>query len=547
MRNVWVVCGFFVPFILPNIAWAATYTVSIDGDDNSIGSSDEPWATLQHAADSVQPGDTVIVTEGIYSGFNLTRSGTATDSIAFLADPGVTIDQDNNDTPDGINLEGASYVTIDGFKVIGATRAGFRCAQAEFVTFSNNVAENNGRWGIFTGFCDDLLIENNNCSGSVDEHGVYVSNSADRPIVRGNILWNNNANGLHMNGDLSMGGDGLIESAIVENNVIYGNGAAGGSAINCDGCQNARIFNNLIYDTHASGISLYAIDATEGSKSNQIYNNTVIVASDGRWCLNIQDASTGNQAYNNILLNEHGFRGSIDISQDSLEGWTSDYNVVMDRFTIDGGSSVLTLAEWRSATGQGANSLIATAADLFVSGSDFHLRSGSIAIDKGSAAHAPESDLDKIARPQLDGVDIGAYEYCEGSCEGGDAGTGGTGANKTDAGDDPDQTGGSGAGGVSGTGSDGGIGGGSGSGSSSTSGTGGTLSDNTSGGNGALSTAGTSISDTGGVPATDADSSSATCSGGSGDCGCRLGSRSTNGSWLYLLACVLFWLRRRMR
>ena len=42
---------------------------------------------------------------------------------------------------------------------------------------------------------------------------------------------------------------------------------------------------------------------------------------------------------------------------------------------------------------------------------DLHLLPRSAAIDAGSAAGAPELDRDRIARPQGDGIDIGAYEW----------------------------------------------------------------------------------------------------------------------------------------
>jgi leucyl-tRNA synthetase len=41
-----------------------------------------------------------------------------------------------------------------------------------------------GTWGLFTGFVDDLLIEDNEASRSAQQHGIYVSNSGDRPVVR---------------------------------------------------------------------------------------------------------------------------------------------------------------------------------------------------------------------------------------------------------------------------------------------------------------------------------------------------------------------------
>ncbi len=46
---------------------------------------------------------------------------------------------------------------------------------------------------------------------------VFAGNSGDRPVIRHNVVWGNNANGIHMNGDLSQGGDGIISGAIAQN------------------------------------------------------------------------------------------------------------------------------------------------------------------------------------------------------------------------------------------------------------------------------------------------------------------------------------------
>jgi hypothetical protein len=52
---------------------------------------------------------------------------------------------------------------------------------------------------------------------------------------------------------------------------------------------------------------------------------------------------------------------------DCLSGLVADRNVVEDRFTLDDGDTVLTLAEWRMATGQDPNSISVTDIDaLFV-------------------------------------------------------------------------------------------------------------------------------------------------------------------------------------
>jgi hypothetical protein len=150
-------------------------------------------------------------------------------------------------------------------------------------------------------------------------------------------------------------------------------------------------------------------------------NNTIVQASDGRWALNIQNGSTGNTVYNNILYNNHPWRGSIDISQGSLAGFVSDHNVAMERFTTNGGNSVSTLVQWRTATGQDQHSLVATPAVLFVDvGShDFHLSATSPALNAGTVLQAPGVDFEGDGRPSGGAFDIGADERPESSGENG--------------------------------------------------------------------------------------------------------------------------------
>jgi parallel beta helix pectate lyase-like protein len=395
-------------------AQAATYYVATNGNDGNPGTLSRPWKTLQHAADRVAAGDTIRVRGGNYAGANFETSGTASRPIVLQAYTGETpvINANNPVTPDGINLEGASYMTVKGFTVNGRTRAGIRAVTCNHVTIRDNRLDQNGSWGILTGFCDDLLIEHNVASRSVQQHGIYVSNSGDRPVIRRNFVWGNHMAGIHMNGDASEGGDGIISDALVEMNTINANGAAGASGINCDGVQDSIIRNNLLYDNHASGISLYQIDGGGPSTGNSVLNNTVIVASNGRWALNIQDGARDTTLSNNILYNLHSFRGVIDISPDSLPGLSSDYNAVMNRFTTNGGDTTLTLAQWRQQTGLDAHSFVATPAQLFVNASrnDYRLSPTSPAIDHGATLADVTTDLAGVARPQGAYYDVGAYE-----------------------------------------------------------------------------------------------------------------------------------------
>jgi parallel beta-helix repeat protein len=395
------------------------YVDATSGLDTYAGTSLAPWKTLQHAADNVGPGDTVIVKPGTYVGFVMgwdnPENGTPAAPIVFLAQPGAVVNSRNSKTADGINLEGASYIILDGFIVKNAgtiTRAGIRAVTDTGVVIRNNTMDSCGTWGIITGFSENILIENNSSSRAVVQHGIYFSNSADHPVIRGNRVFSNNMNGIHMNGDVSQGGDGIISNALVENNIIYDNGKNGGSGINCDGVKNSRFQNNLLYNNHASGISLYQIDASAPSTNDTVVNNTIIEASDARWCINIQDSSTGTILYNNILYNYHSFRGSMDFGTGSTQGIKSDYNIVMDRLTPDD-NTVMTLAQWQTATGQDMHSIVAVPSQLFVrpDTGNYHLLANSPAIDKGTSQMAPVKDIEGNARPSGAAWDIGAYEW----------------------------------------------------------------------------------------------------------------------------------------
>src|SRR5262245_51728058 len=139
-------------------ARGADFWVSPGGNDTAAGTSlATAWATLVHAASAVGPGDTVHVADGDYQGFDLRTAGTAANPISFIAqESAARITADNPRTPDGINVENAAWVVLDGFDVEGRTRAGIRVAVSSFVTVRHCRAGNNGHWGIFSGFADDF-------------------------------------------------------------------------------------------------------------------------------------------------------------------------------------------------------------------------------------------------------------------------------------------------------------------------------------------------------------------------------------------------------
>ena len=394
-------------------AAAGTYYVSTSGSDaTGTGTLAKPWRTIQNAADSVGPGSTVLVQPGTYAeAVEIAIAAAAASPVTFRGNgAGVVIEADSV-ARDAVLITESSYVTWENIRIQNAPRAGMRVSMSNHVTVRDNVFANNQRWGLFTDFSDDLLIEGNESFGATIEHGIYHSNSGDRPIIRGNVIHDNHANGLHMNGDISMGGDGTITSPVVEGNYIFNNGVGGGSGINMDGVERAMIRNNVIVDAHASGISMYQIDGGICSRNNKVYHNTIVVAADGRWAVNIPNSGcTGNQLIANILYSNHSYRGAINIVDGARSGFSSNFNVLEGVFSTDGGDTTLSFAQWK-ALGYDVNSRVSTPSSLFVdAASDFRLKSESPAIDIGTTLTSVKTDFDGRARPQGASSDAGAFE-----------------------------------------------------------------------------------------------------------------------------------------
>jgi hypothetical protein len=392
-----------------------TYYVATTGTDGpGCGTVGSPCRTIQYATALVEQGDTVLINPGTYTGgITVDTSGTASEPITFQANGAGVVIEGSGGERDAFFITWADYVVVEGLTIQHADRAGMRIDNAHHVTVRDCTFADNGTWGLFTDFSDYTTVENCESYGAEDEHGIYISNSSDYPTIRGNRLHHNNGCGLHMNGDISMGGDGIISYALVEGNVVYENGYGGGSGINMDGVTNSLVRNNLLYDNHASGISIYQIDGGSGSHDNRVLNNTVIMPSDGRWGINIPNTvDTNNKLFNNIVYNYHSWRGSITIASPTLSGFESDYNVLMDRFSVDDGNSRINFAQWQ-ALGYDAHSVLATPAELFVdvSADDYHLKAGSPAINAGTFLGDVTDDLEGNPRPVGPTHDAGAYEY----------------------------------------------------------------------------------------------------------------------------------------
>ena len=389
--------------------------VSPAGNDGNTCSSSLPCRQIRRALELVDHGDTILVADGTYKGFTVSNMhGNQGNPITIKAQGSnatVVKTTDRPDNRDTIFITWSSYITIDGLRSFNANRAAIRVDESPHVTIRNCVLGNNGVWGIFTDFSDDLLIEDNETYGSVDEHGIYASNSGDRPVIRGNRVYNNRGNGIHVNGDISSGGDGIISGALIEGNIVYNNGRSGGSAINMDGVLDSTIRNNILYNNHATGIGMYQINGGDGPRNNKVYHNTVHQAQDGRYALMIWDSTGPIAVRNNILYHPNPARGGIVyLTSRDVAHTNSDYNV-LDRVSPDDGGTVYSLEEWQ-AQGRERHSLSATPRALFVNaaGGNYHLAAASPAIDRGQTQRTVTRDFEGHPRPQGAASDLGADE-----------------------------------------------------------------------------------------------------------------------------------------
>lgn len=397
--------------------------------DDTAGATQE-YSDIPTAVEVVQPGQTVLVHDGTYTGFEIGHSGMPMARITIRAAGSNAIIANSTLTGDGVRLQNASYVTIEGFVIQGNAAVSQpinqRCIAARGALptspmlgneLRGNRCTNAGLECFYLSQFGSGVIENNvinGCgrAGGTRNHGIYLANAgSDNTIIRGNSITTTSSaggqsNGIHMNGDLSIGGDGIISGLTIEANTIYGNTQNG---LNMDGVQSSTVRNNLVYDNGRHALRAYDGDGAAGPLNFIIINNTFLALTDG-WAIKLTQDGSGHTLFNNILL---GTVGSLCVDNPNL---TANYNVVDDRLSADDEATIVSLASWRTQTGEDANSLVATAATVFVDGNnkDYRLATVSPARDAGSASvnsiSAPGVDIAGLVRPQGARHDIGAFE-----------------------------------------------------------------------------------------------------------------------------------------
>jgi len=406
------------------------------------------------------PGATVTVT-GAANAFKAS-------SKSYVTIQGFTV---TNTTSYGIYVTGSSNVTVSGNTVSGTAAAGiYVTGSSSNVTVDSNNVSGSATYGIYDNGSPNSTISNNTVSGTTS-YGIQAASTSGVTISGNNVsaagqqvsgetkygikftaMSNSLASGnvSHDNSEAGIFLDATTNNVEVTGNTTYGNArgyARAAPGIDVRGYSNT-IDRNVSHDNEDSGLQFYTgshdnlvvdnltynngdhgIDDL-GSTGQRIISNTVYnnVAAG----INVEGSSTGATIEDNISvdngINSPRTKSNIRVDANSTSGTTVNYNLVYLSVSgqvmyVWGSSSYTSLAAFQSATGQEANGLQGDP-QWVNTGSNFHLTSGSPAIDSADSGVSGETstDLDGNGRVDVAGVpntgsgpraydDRGAYEY----------------------------------------------------------------------------------------------------------------------------------------
>ncbi len=354
---------------------AAMHYVSPTGSDNGDGSFSHPWATIQHADRLVQPGDTVVVMNGTYSGDILLRSsGTADRPITYVAQDKWQAKLVGTTSGGGtavIRITGG-HLIIKNFDVTGTdangitlaasgTSASFNQAIGNYVHDLTTPCDQNGGAGLNTGGGDN-----------------YWGISHDDFI--GNVVVNiHRAPGCTTSAPPS----GIYEAVpygVVANNIVINTGYVGIQSWHA--ASNLTFFGNTVMNNYGDGIIVGAGDGGSSVNDYTLVQNNISI----------------NNGYAGII--EEGKTGAHNQYKNNL-GYENIHDFVLGNHLQCNNCLSRTNPDFVNNSGTAAG--------------NYGLQSNSPACGKGLALAGIATDYLEQARPQAGTTDIGAILYTKGT------------------------------------------------------------------------------------------------------------------------------------
>lgn len=253
---------------------AHDHYVSPKGNDTGPGTWTQPWKTIQHAADSTRPGDTVHVREGIYHELvTVSRSGTRTGGyITFESYPGerAILDASTLTPPSDtwsafFLVVNQSYIVIKGFEMRNfvATLPGQEPAGILIDGYGSHIEIlDNQVHDIHVVRSGSLSCDPDSCNGhGIAIYGEDASQSLNHILVSRNEIYN-----LNTGWSETLTLDGNVEDWKVMHNTIHHNDNIGIDAAGFYGfspdpatdlARNGEIRGNLVYGIDTTGNPAY--------------------------------------------------------------------------------------------------------------------------------------------------------------------------------------------------------------------------------------------------------------------------------------------------
>jgi hypothetical protein len=431
--------------LVQNDSYAAVYYVDRDhptAANTNPGSQTAPWKTIVHAASVAAAGDTVLIRAGIYEDGDvvIANSGAPGEPIEFRAHPGD--ERQAVIRGAGVSSIGNSHIIVRNLKLEQTPRDGIRfegppnaadppatdiliAGNHTFDTCASGIAIWGIEWEQDPGDYDNIrnvVIEDNlvelGTNGCFNEI-ITVANGAVNITVRNNEI---------RVGDPSMeGGDeGIDFKEGVRDSYIYGNYIhdLSDKAIYIDGGSDPRdpqITNIHIYDNIMTALPSAGIVVTTEGRGDvngvYIYNNVVYnVTGDGYRVYDHPGGNLDGGTVSNVLfINNTAYNtgtqtgGGFRVNHAGAQGIVLRNNIAWGNQSYDIRGEAGTLIENNLC----AEVFCAVRGDprfMDAAGGDFRLLPDSPALNAGSTADAPQTDILGVARPQGDGIDLGAYE-----------------------------------------------------------------------------------------------------------------------------------------
>ncbi|AUW42174.1 right-handed parallel beta-helix repeat-containing protein [Rhizobium leguminosarum] len=390
-----------------------TYYVATTSSGGN-GSASSPFHTISEAmAANLKPGDEVVVKPGTYNeSINFDKDGSAAGDITLRSEvPGAALIRPPAGSYTGISVN-ANYVTIEGFDIKGGNGDGIEANNVHHVSILNNKVHDSGESGIQFNYSDFVKIVGNE-----------TYNNASSGWFSGISIYENR----NITGDTSTTGyRNIVQNNISHDNVTKTGAHTDGNGIIIDDFQSTQadghpnytfktlVDNNLVYENGGKGIQVAWSDSVT-VQNNTAYHNNQDPLNDGTWRGELSNAQSSNNTWvNNIAVADPSVnKNNTAVDNTSYGGYTNANVVWANNDTYNG------TAGQASVRTDGGNAMPSTAngnklgIDPHFAGAasdNFHLASGSAAIDGGTAKYGVSSvDLDDHARV-VGTVDMGAYE-----------------------------------------------------------------------------------------------------------------------------------------